>query len=47
MKQLKSLNQQKTLLENNATQEEVDKKAKEISSYVSIFKIYQNRSKRQ
>ena len=34
----KKLESAKTLLENNATQEEVDKKAKEISSYVSILK---------
>ena len=34
----KKLESAETLLENNATQEEVDKKAKEISSYVSILK---------
>ena len=34
----KKLESAKTLLENNATQEEVDKKAKEISSYISILK---------
>ena len=34
----KKLESAETLLENNSTQEEVDKKAKEISSYVSILK---------